>query len=362
MKNNAVVGGIIAAAVVFVMVGTNAYYKTLANAQYQAASGRQMQRDLGEHEPLGAWFMHYPNSGGEHILYFMQKITGKSVGTNYGNVLQETSGALVKDTYASKHVWENHPNGPFKFSDRELPENYVPIATNCGGTCNDCHPQYYILSKYEYLKKCHTGIRFSPFEGGNEESLVYDNTFIKKGLQLVRPPIDNVVARFKQFRKEKVALGDRVWLDAFPDTPLGLKMWCADVANEFREEENIMWDQEVWLSSYGVPCRQEFFRYIQWHNYAHDVTRIDMMDIPVAVVHTQDLQDDFQKHMDSLLWYFRLELTMPLDEYHAIDLDIPSYHDWFTFEEKESIACFMKNLSTDDTIDRLGRYMKECPY
>jgi len=358
MRNYYIAGCALAVVAISVVLVRTGKVRNSLTRYVEQRNARQIVES--QQEPEAAWFMHYPNSGGSHIIKIFQEITGKSTGTNYGQTFQDADGELETDAYGSTPIWENLPDGPFKYRDEDVPDIYVPIVTHCGGVCIDCAPNYYMLSRDKFWEECTTGLKFEPSGTGTEKAVVYDHKIIEKGVQIVRPPLDNAVGRFLQLRKSKMALGDETWLELHPETPVGFHSWCDKMALRYGEEESIKWPEEIWEASSGVPCRAEFFRYIQWHNNAHEITSRKTMDIPLAVVHTRDLQEDFQKVMDSLLWYFRLDLTVPLDEYNGLDLNIPGYGHYFDHDQRAKIACFMKVMSTAVTFDRLGRYMTEC--
>lgn len=364
---------IVAASFGIFLLATSAVHRQLTNVENtnEGSQARDLEnantdetnrRELVGSEPEGAWLMHYPSSGAEKIVQLIQTVTGKATGTNYGNVVQMSNGMLAEDTFPSLPIWKHHPHGPFIFRDSELPDTFIPVTTSCAGTCTDCHPDYYMTNKYEFLKQCSTGIKFKPAGNGSDEKLTYDHGMIKKAVQLIRPPMDNVVARYLQVRKDKAVMDDEVWLNKFPESKFGFDMWCADVGNRFDDEESEHWGTELFELAAEVPCRQEFYRYIQWHNYVYEVTKNDMADIPVTLVHTYDLQTNFQETMSHLLGFYRLTPTetTPLTDFNGLELDIPSYSRWFDKEDKKNIACFMKKLATSTTTNRLGRYLTDC--
>eukprot|EP00586_Coscinodiscus_wailesii_P015652 CAMPEP_0172498700 /NCGR_PEP_ID=MMETSP1066-20121228/116126_1 /TAXON_ID=671091 /ORGANISM="Coscinodiscus wailesii, Strain CCMP2513" /LENGTH=369 /DNA_ID=CAMNT_0013272089 /DNA_START=93 /DNA_END=1202 /DNA_ORIENTATION=+ len=318
-------------------------------------------RTLQEQEgPQGVWLMSYPNSGSEIIIDIIQKITGKATGTNYGDVLQNEKGFLTKEMYGSKPVWTNRVHGPWKFLDVELPSKYVPIVTHCAGTCTQCHPQYYMVKKFVFLEQCVTCIKYNPFNSGSKEKGHYDSKIIKKAGVVIRNPFDNVVAEFVQLRKDQDVMGDEVWLNNYPETPAGFHLWCQDVNHRFYDEEKAAWDEEIWELGHDIPCRQAFYRYIQWHERAHEITKFDMLDIPTRMVHTKDLQTNFEEYMSKLLAFYGLTAATPVSEFNGLDVDLPGYMHWYTKEERVRIACFMKRMATKTMSNRLRPYISEC--
>jgi hypothetical protein len=322
---------------------------------------KEDDRSLQEQEgPHGVWLMSYPNSGSEIIVDLLHKITRKMIGTNYGNVVVNAKGFLSKDLYGSVPVWTNHVHGPWKFINGDVPSIYVPVVTHCAGTCTQCHPQYYMIGKYDFQKQCATSIKFNPFDMGSKEKGTYDPHIIKKAVHIVRPPLDNVVAEFIQFRKEEDVLNDEAWLQKFPETPDGFHSWCQDVNSRFAKEEESMWPEELWELGQYIPCRQSFYRYVQWHENAINVLRFDMLDIPTKMLHTRELQTNFEDSMLHLIGFLRTHAETPVSEYNGLDVDLPGYGHWYTKEERVNIACFLKRMATKTLSNRIRPYISEC--
>lgn len=303
--------------------------------------------------------MSYPTSGGAHLLNLIGDITKKTTGTNYGNVLKDRNGALIKNTYASLPIWSYRPNGPFKIADSdELPANYIPISTHCGATCLDCHPQYYLLPKYVFAVHCVTGTKFTPFNMGVTKHLKYNPDLVKKAIQLVRPPLNNVVGRFMKLYKEKQAMEDEVWLDEFPASKDGFHRWCGMQNEKFESEESMIWHSDVFEAAQGVPCRAEFYRYILWHNNAYETREI--MGMPMKLVHTIDLQENYEATMTDILDFYQMTPVKNVTDYDGSDMNLEGYSSFYTLDMRKKIACFMRYVASPATRHRLGRYFTDC--
>lgn len=348
--------------ITFAILATIGYDRKIARfSSYQPMFVRT-HRELEQGTLKGAWIMSFTSSGSEQVSDLLQELTGTSMGTNYGDITQDMKGAFVKNTYASSPIWHNHPNGPFKTSPHmPLPEKLIPIVTHCGGVCYECHPQYYMIPKYVFANLCHTGTKFTPFGAGKTEKLKYDHQLIDKAVQLVRPPFDNVVSRFFDAYTQREAMNDKVWLNEFPKTSKGFFAWCAEQNERFHIEEKMAWQKEIFVASEGVPCAAEFYRYIQWHNMIYKVVRYDMVDIPLKIIHTKDLQENFENTITGLLGWLELDLTVNLKDYSGLDLDIPGYMSFFSIEQRHKIACFMKKIADPTIVDRFARYFTDCP-
>ena len=91
----------------------------------------------------------------------------------------------------------------------------------------------------------------------------YSPDLVKKVVHIVRDPFDNVVARFHLDRYAKT----ESWLKEYPANKLGFQKWC----NGIDDDNNMLMshkfvDNDLRKAFSGVPCRAEFFRYVQWHN------------------------------------------------------------------------------------------------
>ena len=104
----------------------------------------------------------------------------------------------------------------------------------------------------------------------------------------------------------------------------------------------------------GVPCQAEFYRYVQWHNLAFAVTLVDL-DVPSMVLYYEDYSTRFNDVTNQLMNFLELEAVGEAPPF-VVNKE---YGDYYTFEETESIATFIKEFSSKHVWQHLKHYFGE---
>ena len=114
--------------------------------------------------PKGAWLLSYPTQGHEYLIDIIHAMTQRNTATNYGHVVEEASGKHTRNVYSSVQLFVERNNGPFIFSNNlPLPvKTYIPVLSHCGGSCINCFPGRYVMTRDAFIKECVTGQRFEP--------------------------------------------------------------------------------------------------------------------------------------------------------------------------------------------------------
>eukprot|EP00586_Coscinodiscus_wailesii_P013787 CAMPEP_0172496432 /NCGR_PEP_ID=MMETSP1066-20121228/87319_1 /TAXON_ID=671091 /ORGANISM="Coscinodiscus wailesii, Strain CCMP2513" /LENGTH=185 /DNA_ID=CAMNT_0013268739 /DNA_START=594 /DNA_END=1151 /DNA_ORIENTATION=+ len=174
----------------------------------------------------------------------------------------------------------------------------------------------------------------------------YDGGLVKKAVHLVRDPFDNVMARFHHEYKLSTKRNEDFVKQHDYDESGALK-WCQGLNDRFEKQE-LEWF-EVMKDFMDVPCRSEFFKYVQWHNHA--IFTVKQMEIDTLVVHYKDFHDDFDKTVTNLMNFLELEIedVPPKFFYHT-------YPEVFTPKQVERIWEFMTAVADDDTKALISGY------
>jgi hypothetical protein len=99
-----------------------------------------------------------------------------------------------------------------------------------------------------------------------------------------------------------------------------------------------------------IPCHQEFYRYIQWHNLAFDVTR--GQGVSVHVVHYHNYSENFDETLTKLLDFLELSHNGKVEPFHAGKV----YTDYYTKEERQNILDVIREFASVDTWENLKDY------
>jgi hypothetical protein len=112
-------------------------------------------------------------------------------------------------------------------------------------------------------------------------------------------------------------------------------------------------DSDLANSMEGVPCRTEFFRYIQWHNLAFSVT--SDLNVPSYVFHYEDYSNRFDEVTTELIEFLELERKSDAPDF----IDNKEYGYYYSREQKEAIAVMVKEFSTKSTWQHLHHYFMD---
>lgn len=209
------------------------------------------------------WLMSFPNSGTSYTLHTVRELTNTTTATNYGlegDIKDEESVPVFKGDVGM--------DGPFleliRGRTTNLPE-LILTKTHCGGYSYSRQPENYIVTPRKFLREClfsQRGVR-SEDNSMEKQSVWYKPDLVKKVVHITRDPFDNVVARFHLDRYGK----EDSWLEEYPANKLGFQKWC-----KVLDDDNMMLmknkfvDKDLKNALTSIPCRAEFFRYVQWHN------------------------------------------------------------------------------------------------
>ena len=176
---------------------------------------------------------------------------------------------------------------------------------------------------------------------------------------MVRDPMANVVSRFRSLRLFREAMVGKV---NYQDGSAGFHTFCADMDKENVKEEEVTryFPVEIMELLADVPCRDEFFKYMQWHNLAGQET--EFRSYPSMVLYYEDFEGDgLEASVRSLGSFIGL-----LDEKDKLDLSDQSklpnflganmYRDYYSDKQIVAIWKFLEAASFPNTWNILAKY------
>eukprot|EP00540_Astrosyne_radiata_P013911 CAMPEP_0116836370 /NCGR_PEP_ID=MMETSP0418-20121206/8061_1 /TAXON_ID=1158023 /ORGANISM="Astrosyne radiata, Strain 13vi08-1A" /LENGTH=379 /DNA_ID=CAMNT_0004466137 /DNA_START=1500 /DNA_END=2639 /DNA_ORIENTATION=- len=309
----------------------------------------QNGKDEKDSWPKVAWLMSFPNSGTTYTTEVVVTMTNTTTGTNYGlECPNDESVPILKDL----------TGGPFwKDPAMDRPARFVLTKTHCGGRCTECGPEKYVETMRSFEVACRSGNINGNRDGpGRKMEMVQYNATrarVTKAVHLVRNPLDNLVSRLHMERKRWEMKGDREGrLRKFPSSKDGLQAWCRFLdSHRYKEELASRWmDKDLMSLERRVPCHAEFYRYIQWHNLALEVTK--RMKLETMVLYYEDYTDHFEETVHSLLDFLELEpVAKP-----RLFVTGKHYDQYFDAEEVATVLGLVRELASSDTLALLERY------
>jgi len=339
-----------------------------------AATGKRFQHDptsrilattIAEHDRLApkvAWIMSFPLSGGDYVVDVIHRLTQKATGTNYGNVLEEPSGTQVRNTHESVPMYHERDHGPYFFVKHlAMPISYIPVSTYCTGYCWDCYPGRYAgLKRKDFVTGCVTATMFKPSNSNNgmnglgiSKEVQYSGDLVKKAVIMVRNPFDAIEERF--LYSTRTYATDKEWIPRFEPNPRGFHDFCAEAEAKYDEQEQLWYQPSIYQASRGVPCHHEFFKLIQWYNYAFET--LEEMGLEPKLVYYEDLANTntFAHTSTDMLSFF--ELTPVVDP--AVSqplLTAQGPTNYLSNQEKTNVQAFLSVLALSKTTAALSRY------
>lgn len=254
-------------------------------------------------------------------------------------------------------VFDSSIEGPFleQIPNKaiNMPSKYILTKTHCGGYCSDCRPKNYVETSRSFQISCQTGQRGIESDKGEmtTEFVTYDTSNLGKAIHLFRHPLDNIVARFHLHYNEQKALNNTDFAIRYQNNANGFNAWCED-ETFWDELEKLRWiDDGLVEKLKAVPCRQEFFRYVQWHNLAFETSR--SLSLPTLIMYYDDYSDDFALALKRLLTFLELPRVDGAIEPFSHGKE---YRNYYTVEQHAAILDLVKELASAETWHYLKRY------
>ncbi|CAB9501838.1 expressed unknown protein [Seminavis robusta] len=306
--------------------------------------------------PSIAWLMSFPNSGTSFTLHLTREASNCTTATNYaleGEVKDQPGVQAIPTPDGSHGPWlEIIPNRPSRIP------RFILTKTHCGGFCSYCPPFKYVETPRSFQMSCQTGTKAYPSKEGElkKKVVTYDSHLVKKAIHVFRHPLDNVVARFHLDHRRQLRGGNSKkslsWPTTFPRNSTGFQRWC-HFMDSTSDLLDLHWvDQRMRDALDGVPCKAEFFRYVQWHNMAF--VALDEMGIPSMNLHYEDYQYQFDETRERIIDFLELPRSSGSVEF------VPGkeYRDYYNLTQTKAIQGFIKEFSSRATWTELERYTK----
>lgn len=234
-----------------------------------------------------------------------------------------------------------------------FPKDVVIVKTHCGGRCESCGPAKYAETMYSFRRACRRGKRrmVDPHNSSRTIGVQvhYPATRVTKAIHLIRDAFDNVVSRFHmETRSGRSAM-------AFNQTREGFREYCQSLNQRFLEDEksSILFD-EKWLEmTQGIPCRADFFRWIEWHNQAFHLTYD--MGLETMVVDYASYATQLNFTCNQLLDFLGL---LRLDDLEPF-VEGKTYRNYFSTDERKRMGSVLGQMASRVTWQHVAKYFKD---
>lgn len=204
----------------------------------------------------------------------------------------------------------------------------------------DCSPSTYLHTAESFETACLTGQR------QGKVKVTYDPSIPQRAVHLLRNPIDNMVGRMHLFNKHHRA--DR--LNDFNTSLVGIEAWCDYLDEKYAAKES---SHEVLRNYSHVPCHAEWYRYIQWHNLAWQVSR-ERLQLPVHYLYYEDYGTRATETIQELMEFLRETAVAPMLEFRVSS---KKYRDFLADSHIEAATKMMQELALPGVWKLLERYL-----
>jgi hypothetical protein len=288
------------------------------------------------------------DSGTSYTLHLVRTSTNTTTATNY---------ALEGDIKDAPDIpiHGNAQNGPFlqicNGIQTSPPTKYIITKTHCSAFCSDCLPKNYIETPRSFEVSCRSGTKGMVASNGYvyKQPVTYDQSLVGKAVHIFRHPLDNIVARF-HLEYNTLRKKANEWEATHPNNSTGFMAWCRDMDSK-SQLHRVRWiDSKLMILLSQIPCHEEFYRYVQWHNLAFDVTRGN--GIPVHVIHYRNYSDSFEETLRQLLDFLDLPRNGDVEPFQTGKV----YADYYTKEQRRNIRQLIQEFASEDTWQNVKDY------
>jgi hypothetical protein len=187
---------------------------------------------------------------------------------------------------------------------------------------------------------------------GKSTAATYSKNVPQKAIHIIRNPFDNLVGRQHLAMKKRLRQGSAE--DIFPSSREGMQSWCEflDAKPSQREIDSNVMDAAMMKRYKDLPCLSEWYRYIQWHNLAIQVTR--RLQLPVHFMYYEDYSNNYAATVEDLFHFLELSIVQePLDFIGG-----KTYGTFFNGKDAELAARMVRELATPDAWLLLRHYFE----
>jgi hypothetical protein len=228
-----------------------------------------------------------------------------------------------------------------KTTIRKLPETFVLTKTHCGGRCVNCNATEYVVDATGFANACLKTSGYRTVQGKPGAHFIegIEPARVDKVIHLIRNPFHNIVARYHLERRHLVEK-DVKTESLFPNNATGFQRWCKNMDEKYggSSEEEAGISAETLAVMRQVPCRAEFFKYMQWHNrLAEFVSSSPFLGASAAadrvlIVHYEDYEQVLNKTVDRIMSFLQQRVVLPLRPFRAL----PTYADHYSADDRQA--------------------------
>jgi Sulfotransferase domain len=188
------------------------------------------------------------------------------------------------------------------------------------------------------------------------QTVHYNANLVKKAIHLYRNPFHNIVSRYHLEHSNWQDLSRTDKIDRYANNEKGFQLWCRDLDSTYDpkpKQPNPYIPDDVMKLMQAVPCRGEFFRYIQWHNLANAVVTHNHK--PTIIIHYENYDKQWNQTVIKILDFLHLTFQGTTKTFRARS----DYDSYFTTSQQKSAKILMQRLATEPVWHEIERYFED---
>jgi hypothetical protein len=135
----------------------------------------------------------------------------------------------------------------------------------------------------------------------------------------------------------------------------GFRLFCNEMEMKYSllEDQSELWQREgMDTLKAEIPCYADFFKWVQWHNLANQLTK--EMEIPTYVLNYEKFDGWFEESLDEILEFLGQGRKGKPDKF----IKGKAYKEYFRPKELKNVRAAMKHLATNETWSLIKHYFQ----
>jgi hypothetical protein len=165
--------------------------------------------------------------------------------------------------------------------------------------------------------------------------------------------LDNIVSRFHH---DIAKMNHESGLGAISSRPESFREYCSKYDSQYLKDEqsSILFSKDFLELTAKVPCRADFFRYVEWHNQAFALNRD--MELETLLVDYDSYTTHYNETNAKLLDFVQLPERAEAEPFVA---GKAYQEEYFTKEERQAVKEALQALATRTTWKYIKHYFYE---
>ena len=149
----------------------------------------------------------------------------------------------------------------------------------------------------------------------------------------------------------------------YPNNATGFQRWCRHFDDKYAspQDDDQVLSPHILKLMKQVPCRAEFYKYVQWHNRLGQIVPLtgnknsDDDDNRVLVVHYEDYEHDLNGTVTRIMDFLEQRVVRPLRPFRAL----LTYEDHYSQADRLAAQEMVQEVANSETWELIRHYFVE---